>query len=97
MHPEDDYLERADQLAQAFVSDFAKNVAAGDAASLTDEAKAVCEKARCYREAKEVADNHRQSNKLTERDAAKETATKRAFAETYRNFKSNSPLMPGKA
>ena len=77
---ESEYLERADELARSFVSDFDRNLAAGNATSLNDESRAVCENARRYLEAKEVADNRRQSNRLTEREAANETATKRAFA-----------------
>jgi len=88
---ESEYLERAYELAQRFVSDFDRNMAADNAASLTDESKAVYENARRYLEAKEVADNHRQFDRLTEGEAAKETATKRAFAEAYRDFKSNVP------
>jgi hypothetical protein len=88
---EGECLECADELTRSFVSDFDRNLAAGNAASLNDESRAVYENARRYLEAKEIADNHRQFNRLTERGGAREAATKRAFAEAYRNFKSNSP------
>lgn len=59
---------------------------AGNAALLTDEFKAVFDKACRYRTAKEVADNHREFNRLSERDAGEEKATRQAFAEAYKIY-----------
>jgi mevalonate kinase len=86
MPPIEEYLQRADELAQEVVNAWGVNMQAGNAASLTDEFKAVLDKACRYRNAKEVADNHRQFNMLSERDAGEETATRQAFAEAYKIF-----------
>jgi hypothetical protein len=44
------------------------------------------EKMQAYRTAKGVADNHREHNVLTEREAADERATKKVFFVAYREF-----------
>jgi hypothetical protein len=48
--------------------------------------KALFEKMQAYRTAKGVADNHREHNVLTEREAADERATKKVFLVAYREF-----------
>lgn len=80
----EEYLERADDLAQEVVNAWGVNMQAGNAALLTDEFKSVFDKACRYRDAKEVADNHREFSMLSERDAAEEMTTRQAFAEAYK-------------
>jgi len=80
----EEYLERANELTQEVVNVWGVNMQAGNAALLTDEFKAVLDKACRYRMAKEVADNHREFNILSQRDAADETGTRQAFAEAYK-------------
>jgi len=86
MPPIEDYMQRADKLAQEAVNAWGVNMQAGNAALLTDEFKAVLEKAFRYRSAKEVADNHRKFNMLSERDAGEEAATRQAFAEAFKIY-----------
>lgn len=82
----EEYLRHADELAQEVVNGWGVNMRAGNAAFLTDEFKAVLDKACRYRNARTAADNHRQVNMLSERDAAEETATRQEFAEAYKTF-----------
>jgi hypothetical protein len=86
MPPIEEYLERADDLAQEVVNAWGVNMRACNAALFTDEFKAVFDKVCRYRDAKEVADNHRRFDMLSERDAAEETTTRQAFAEAYKIF-----------
>jgi len=46
----------------------------------------LADRADDYIKAKRVADNHRQFNSLTEKEAAEELTTRRAFAETYKKY-----------
>jgi hypothetical protein len=77
-------MEHADELAQEVVNAWAANMQADNAGSLTDDFKALFDKACRYRHAK--GDNQRQSNMLREPDRAEEEAKRRAFAEAYKAF-----------
>ena len=78
-------LEHADELAKKVVNAWAVNIKTGNAAHVTDDFRALFEKACRYIDAKTLADNHRESNLLTESEAAKETATREALAEACRD------------
>jgi hypothetical protein len=80
------YLEQADKLAQEVVNAWGVNVQAGNAVLLTAQFKVLLDNARRYREARKLADNHRQFNVLGEQAEAQEKATRQAFAEAYRIF-----------
>jgi hypothetical protein len=84
--PVEEYLERADELAQEVVNAWGQNVAAGNACYLTAEFKALFDKTCLYRDAKMVADNRREFNMLTEREAAEEGSAREAFLEAYGAF-----------
>jgi hypothetical protein len=86
MAPLEEYLKQADYLAQEIVNAWAINVQAGIGADLTDEFKGVFDRACRYRDSKSLADNHRECNFLSERDAAEESDTRQAFAEAYKTF-----------
>jgi hypothetical protein len=79
-------IEHADELAQEVVNAWGGNVSAGNAARLSPDFKALFEKTCRYRDAKQLADNHRQFNALSEKDAAEEIAARQEFAEAYRDF-----------
>jgi hypothetical protein len=83
MPPLHKYLERADELAQEVVNAWGQ---AGNAAPLPTQFKNLFEKACLYRNAKRLADNHREHNVLSEEDAAKEKVTRQLFTEAYRAF-----------
>jgi hypothetical protein len=82
----EDEERRADGWAQQVVDAWGVNVQAGNAALLTDDFKALFDKACQYRDAKSLGDNHRESNMLSERDADEEKSTRHAFLEAYRTF-----------
>lgn len=84
--PLEKYLEHADELAQEVVNAWGVNVTAGNAAYLTADFMALFDKTCLYRDAKKVADNHREFNMLTERDAVEEKARRQAFVEAYSTF-----------
>ena len=86
MLPIDENLERADELAHEVVNHWGRTFSLAQKVGNADEFGALLGRARSYLGAKEVADNHRQSNRLTERDAAEETATRQAFAEAYKTY-----------
>ena len=90
----EEYLEHADGLAQEVVNAWRMNMRAGNAALLTDDFKTVLDKACRYRDARKVADNHRQFKILSESVAAEEEATRRAFAEAYKAFRENHQAPP---
>ena len=56
---------------------------AGNGKALSADFKALFEKACAYRTAKEVADNHRDNDRLTEEDATREQTTKKEFLDAY--------------
>ncbi len=80
------YLEQADKLAQEVVNAWGVNVQAGNAALLTAQFKVLLDNACRYRDARRLADNHRQFNVLGEQAEAQEKSTRQAFAEAYRSF-----------
>jgi hypothetical protein len=80
------YLEQADKLAQEVVNAWGVNVQAGNAVLLTAQFKVLLDNACRYREARKLADNHRQFNVLGEQAEAQEKATRHAFAEAYKAF-----------
>jgi hypothetical protein len=82
--PIEDYIEHADALAQDVVNAWGINVSAGNSASLTESFKALFETAAQYRTAKQVADNRREFNLLSEEEAAKEKETRETFARAYK-------------
>jgi hypothetical protein len=66
MPPLEEYLEHADDLAQQIVDTWGVNVPAGNAPLLTTRFKVLVDKACLYKNAKRLADNHRQYNVLSE-------------------------------
>jgi hypothetical protein len=80
------YLEQADELAQEVVNAWGANVQAGNTVLLTAQFKVLLDNACRYREARKLADNHRQFNVLGDQAEAQEKATRQAFAEAYRVF-----------
>ncbi len=81
-----EYLRAADRLAQEVVNDWEANVSAGNSALFTLQFKALFAKARRYRDAKNLANNHRKHDVLEEREEAEEKSTRKEFAEAYRAF-----------
>lgn len=86
MPPIEEYLKRADELAEQVMTEWGKHTEAGNATLLSDEFKAVIEKAWHYRGDKEIADNHREFSVPSEREAAEEIASRQAFAEAYKAY-----------
>ncbi len=58
------YLEQADKLAQEVVNAWGVNVQAGKTSLLTAQFKVLLDNACRYRDARRIADNHRQFNVL---------------------------------
>jgi hypothetical protein len=86
MNSPEEYLRAADRLAQEVVNAWGANVKAGNVALLTPQFKALFETARRYRDAKNLANNHRKHNVLEPREEAEEKSTREEFAEAYRAF-----------
>jgi hypothetical protein len=84
IRPIEDYIEHADELAQDVVNAWGVNVSAGNSAYLTASFKALFDAADHYRTAKQIADNRREFNLLTEEEADKEQATRASFAQAYK-------------
>jgi hypothetical protein len=84
MRPIAEYLENAPTLAQTIVDEWGRHVNAGNGSVLSEEFLALNECACCYLDARTLADNHRMFNSLTEKDEARESATRRTFAEAYK-------------
>lgn len=82
----DNYMEHADELAQEVVNAWGGNVAAGNAKLLTEDFKNLFEITCRYRTARETADNLRQFNMLSEREATAEKETREAFARAYKDY-----------
>lgn len=80
------HLENADTLAQKVVNAWGRNLQAGNAPFMSHKFKILLAKACQYRDAKEIADNHRKAETMSERDASKERFTRRAFADAYKDF-----------
>ncbi len=86
MPPLEEYLEHADDLAQAVVEAWGMKVQAGNAPLLTTQFKVLVDKACLYKNARRLADNHRQYNVLSEQDESEEKATREAFAPAYKAY-----------
>jgi hypothetical protein len=86
MPPLEEYLEHADDLAQHVVDAWGVNVQAGNAPLLTTRFKVLVDKACLYKNARRLADNHRQYNVLSEQDESEEKATREAFALAYKAY-----------
>lgn len=93
------HVENADSLAQKVVNAWGKNLEAGNGLLLSHKFKVLLDKACQYRDAKNLANNHRKFAILSERDASKEESTRRRFAHAYRDFveKKSSPISVSKA
>jgi hypothetical protein len=86
MTPVEKYVEDADNLARDVVNAWGVNMQAGNGDMLSREFKVLLDKACQYRTMKNIADNHRQFNVLSERTAAEEQEARLGFAETYKTF-----------
>ncbi len=86
MPPLEEYLDHADDLAQHVVDAWGVNDQAGNAPLLTTRFKVLVDKACLYRNARRLADNHREYNVLSEEDEAEEKATREAFAIAYKAY-----------
>ncbi len=86
MPPLEEYIELADDLARQVVDSWGENVQAGSAAFLTTQFKVLVDKACLYRNARRLADNHREYNVLSEEDEAEEKSTREAFALAYKAY-----------
>ena len=86
MPPIEEYLEKADKLAQDVVNAWGVNMQAGNAPCLTNQFKALFNKACLYQNARRLANNHRQFYMLSEQEASEEQSTRQTFAEACRAF-----------
>jgi hypothetical protein len=84
MAPIEDYLKRADALAQEVVNDWGLQVKAGNGAYLTPEFLDIFDKACRYQQAKGPADFYRSRNALTAEVAQAEETARRTFVEAYK-------------
>src|SRR5262249_38664394 len=87
-------MRNADELVQDVINIWGPLVQAGQAKTFTPEFKALVDAACEYRNAKRLADNHREFNILTEEDLAREAMTCELFARRYRAAR---PSESGKA
>lgn len=79
-------LEHADELAQEVVNAWAVNVDAGNAKLLTEDFKQLFELTCRYRTSREIADNHRQFDLLSEDEATSEKETRESFVRAYKLY-----------
>lgn len=86
MPPLEEYLEHADELSQRVMDTWELNAQAGKTAFLTTRFKVLVDKACLYKNARKLADNHREHNVLSEQDEAEEKATREAFALAYKAY-----------
>jgi hypothetical protein len=82
--PLEEYVEQADKLAQGVVNLWAARKQ-GEAVP-DPELESLFEKACLYRTAREIADDRRQVNVLSEQDADNEKATRQVFAESCKAY-----------
>jgi len=82
----EDYLKRADDLAQDVINAWGPVANAGHEASMTREFKTLFDKACRYREAKKTADNRREFNRPRAEEEAKEAETRLAFVQARLEF-----------
>jgi hypothetical protein len=73
----------ADEAAQDVVNTCAMALQGG---SLPEDVNELFDKMQAYRNAKAVADNRREHDRLTEGEAEREQTTKREFLNAYRVF-----------
>jgi hypothetical protein len=85
-HALEEYLQRADELAQEVVHAWVVNTKAGNAEYLAPEFKGLFDKAIEYRQSKKIADNHRAFNLLTEEDESTECTSREIFASAYKRW-----------
>ena len=78
--------ERADALAEEIIMAWGQSAAEGQTAKQSAKFKALFEKARRYRDAKQVADMHRGLSMLSETEATEEKSARRAFLEAHNKF-----------
>ena len=83
------YIEHAEELAQNVVNHWGANFDAQE--KLPDEFKDLLAETFPFREAKTLADNHRQFNMLTPQDEAKEKETRVAFAKAFKLLDDAAP------
>ena len=86
MTPLEKYVEAADILAQDVVNAWGVNMQAGNGDLLSPEFKVLLDTACQYRTMKNIADNHRRFNALSEQTAAEEQEARLGFAETYKTI-----------
>jgi hypothetical protein len=79
-------VEHVDAIAQDVVNRWAMWTKAGHNEALTPEFNEVLELAFQYRDAKELADNRREFNVLSEKVTAREAAKREAFAQAYKQY-----------
>jgi hypothetical protein len=70
-------------LAQDVVDAWGMAMLGGKGAALSRDFKALFDKACAYRTAKEVADNHRAHNMLTQQEEEREHRTRKEFLNAY--------------
>jgi hypothetical protein len=78
------YIENADELAQKVVNVWGPYAQAGQQDALGPEFLAVFDKACRHKEAKDLADNHREFGMLSVGDETRERDARIAFAEAYK-------------
>ncbi|HEV2495230.1 MAG TPA: hypothetical protein VG204_19400 [Terriglobia bacterium] len=96
---EECFVERAPELARELRNLWGRSfgpavreMQAGNSAFFTAlNSSVLLDKAIRYLSVKELADNQRQFNRLSERDAAEETAALQAFAEEYMRNTNQQP------
>jgi len=78
--------EHVDEIVQQVINTWGMYTQTGHNQDLTPEFREVFELACQYRDAKRLADNHREFNMLSEEDAARETSKRDAFTQAYKNY-----------
>jgi hypothetical protein len=87
----------ADQAVQDVLNAWGANRTSREPRPLNADFIALFEKMLAYRTAKSIADNSRNFNMLTEKQAEAEQRTKKEFLAAYREFTEASGLMSPKA
>lgn len=80
-------LDHADELAQEVMNAWATHVNGESTAPLTPEFMAIFHKMLMYKHARELAQNHRQSNILSESDVVNERVACEEFCIAYKDFR----------
>lgn len=79
-------LQYADEFAQNVVNAWGQNMRAGNGPLLSEDFKVLLDKACNYRQAKQLADNHREFGMLSAKDAQEETDTRLELVQAYIAF-----------